>query len=159
MINKGDENDWVSFSVYTFLDEFLKVECGCQPGLVYVCVFTPTPVIIAKPTTVTKRRRLTFDVEIDVELDEDGRPLSSPGAILYEEGMRIIERFKNNPHFGTVRTQYWNVDHIEIGSPACQQDATKVDEKGAHCDDYLRFNDRPGVWPSDRVNTKNVKVY
>ena len=129
-----------SIPIFDELNTWLKDGvCGCTPGVIYTVVFEHAR---ATPRYVTKRRKLTIDIEVTCELDEDGRPVTSPGAILFEEGNRIIDRLKTNPHMFSVTPKHWNVDHVRIG------DGEVVDK---HNDDYMKFNDRPGVWDCDRI--------
>lgn len=144
--NDSGSSNWSLFPIHDSLDTFLREGCECSAGHCYTAVFT-SPGESDGAVSVTKRRRIVIDVEVTVELDHEGRPISSLGNILYEEGSKIIDRLKNNPHFSQIKNHKWNVDHMvldEIGAVV----------SGDNDDDYLKFNDRPGVWSGDRINKR-----
>jgi hypothetical protein len=145
------DDEWRSLPIHSVLKGWLARK-GCTLGVTYTAVFRHTKEVLPY-TSVTKRRRITLDVEVTVKLDQHGRPLFSPGRELFEAGAKLIERMKCHPCVQRVQPKYWNVDHVQIDSPSLTP--TLVDE-GDEGGDYMKFHDKPGVWNTDRLNIERA---
>lgn len=143
MVGDGSDADWHRIAIYTGLSVFLR-DAGCEIGALHTACVFPVPSRRKGYVSVTKRRRLTLDIEVDVELDADGVPYLSPGNALFDHGKDMIRMFNSCPHFNNISVKYWNVDHMDRSN-----DCKVIEEDG---EDFMKFKDQPGIWPSDRLN-------